>query len=281
MFNLLNSNPGYAGGQGKMVATVIRRDQWMGFDGKPVTNLLTLDVPFKIFGKKSGLGLIIANDEIGFQNSFYGRIGYSYRKRLSSGELGLGIDFGTQSLGFQWEKLKPESSDAIIDNVNAKEKNRFGFDLNIGAFYQADAFYSGFSIVSLTNPAFNYEHASLYLKRHFTLTAGYELPLPIPLVVLSPSVFIKTDAATTQVEINALATYNKKFWGGVSFRTGDALIFMTGIELRNHLRIGLAYDLTTSKMQKVSKNSMEVYLSYGFDIQLGKTPEKYRSVRFL
>ena len=75
--------------------------------------------------------------------------------------------------------------------------------------------------------------------------------------------------------------YNKRFWGGVSYRAGDAIVGIVGLELFNGVRIGYSYDFTTSRISKYSSGSHEITVGYCFDLSLDKSPQKYKSIRFL
>ncbi|MCX6262018.1 MAG: type IX secretion system membrane protein PorP/SprF, partial [Bacteroidia bacterium] len=107
------------------------------------------------------------------------------------------------------------------------------------------------------------------------------IQLPNPSFELLPSVFVYSDGKVLQASINALVRYNKKVWGGVSYRAGDALIGMIGFELYNGVRIGYSYDFTLSDIRKTSNGSHEFMVNYCFDLNLGKSPMKYKSIRFL
>ena len=67
MFNRLSFNPGFAGSNGSICATLLSREQWLGFEGNPRTNVLSIDAGFKLFPKQHqfGAGLTIIQDEIG------------------------------------------------------------------------------------------------------------------------------------------------------------------------------------------------------------------------
>ena len=83
------------------------------------------------------------------------------------------------------------------------------------------------------------------------------------------------------VIVTSLVRDNKIAWGGVSFRAGDALIGMIGFELFNGIRLGYAYDFTFSDIRKNSSGSHEFMVNYCFDLSLGKSSMKYKSIRFL
>ena len=71
------------------------------------------------------------------------------------------------------------------------------------------------------------------------------------------------------------------FWAGVSFRAGDAMTGIIGFELFNGVRIGYSYDFTTSDIGNYSSGSHEFTVGYCFSLSMDKTPQKYKSIRFL
>jgi type IX secretion system PorP/SprF family membrane protein len=113
------------------------------------------------------------------------------------------------------------------------------------------------------------------------MTGGYTLQLPNPSLELLPSLFAYSDGKVAQFTVTSLLRYNKKVWGGVSYRAGDALIGIIGLELFNGIRLGYSYDFTISDMGKTSGGSHEFMVNYCFDLNLGKSPMKYKSIRFL
>ena len=123
--------------------------------------------------------------------------------------------------------------------------------------------------------------AAAGLFHHYYAVAGYRLQLSDPLFEILPSAIIKSDGRTNSFDVSALVRYNKKFWGGVSFRAGDAFAGIIGFELFNGIRIGYSYDFNTSSIGNYSKGSHEFTLGYCFTLSLDKAPQKYRSIRFL
>ncbi|MFN7691661.1 MAG: type IX secretion system membrane protein PorP/SprF, partial [Bacteroidota bacterium] len=48
MFTRLSTNAGFAGASEYLCATVMNRQQWVGFDGAPKTTLVSIDAPIKL-----------------------------------------------------------------------------------------------------------------------------------------------------------------------------------------------------------------------------------------
>ena len=63
MYNTININPAYAGSRGSMNIFALHRTQWVGLDGAPVTNTVSLNTPIK--ESNLGLGVSVISDKIG------------------------------------------------------------------------------------------------------------------------------------------------------------------------------------------------------------------------
>ena len=122
---------------------------------------------------------------------------------------------------------------------------------------------------------------SILQKRHYYLTSGYNIQTIIPLLEVRPSIIVQSDATSYQLNIGATAFFDRRFWAGITYRMSDAIVGMIGLELKNGIKIGYAYDITTSKMRKDSNGSHEVFLGYSFSFAKDKSVQKYKSVRFL
>ena len=284
MFNHLAVNPGSAGNQNQICASLIARQQWMGIEGAPQTTLAAISTPITPFGIESGIGLTLLSDQLGFYNNFNMKFDYAYRLDLGSGKLGVGLGLGFENRSLQsiaWEAFDPVPQDHTIVQ---QDDSKLVFDMDFGAFYRNDKFYAGASITHLNgaNVEFN-TSGSTYLSRHIYLTGGYNFELKDPRFEIEPSIFFKTDGSSMQIDINTNLIYNKKIWGGVTYRTTDAIVALFGIKFGNNLKLGLAYDITTSKLgyNYGGQGSVEIFVGYCFNILKDKTPQKYKSVRIL
>jgi type IX secretion system PorP/SprF family membrane protein len=285
MFNTMTYNPGVAGISGMICATALNRQQWIGFEGAPSTTVFSINAPFNLFKIKSGVGLLIENDNIGFDKDINLSAVYSYLMDLGQGKLGIGLNMGmlNKTLTPKWyipggDAHVPPSGDPLIPE---NKESFVAFDAGMGLYYKADKYYAAFSVTHLNQPKIKFTKGLPYVSRHYYLTTGYTLLLPNPSLELLPSVFAFSDGKVIQFTVTSLLRYNKKAWGGVSYRAGDALIGIIGFELYNGLRLGYAYDFTISDIRKNSTGSHEFMVNYCFDISLGKSPMKYKSIRFL
>ena len=68
MYNKLSYNPAYAGSMGLICATAITRNQWLGLEGAPNTQLISLDASF--YERRIGLGVNLVRHNIGISDRY-------------------------------------------------------------------------------------------------------------------------------------------------------------------------------------------------------------------
>ena len=285
MFNTLSYDPGAAGTSGMICATAINRQQWLGFKGAPSTTLFNICAPVSPFGVKSGVGLLVESDNIGFNKDINISGMYSYLIDVSSGKLGIGLSIGmlNTTLSPNWsipsgDDHTPVAGDPLIPE---NKESVVALDAGLGVYLNTDRYYAGLAVTHINQPKLKFSKGAPYVSRNYYLTAGYLMPLANPAFELLPSIFTFSDGKTIQLDATWLVRYNKKVWGGVSYRTGDAIIGIVGFELFNGIKIGYSYDFTLTEMRKTSSGSHEFMVNYCFDLSLGKSAMKYKSIRFL
>jgi type IX secretion system PorP/SprF family membrane protein len=285
MFNTLTYNPGFAGTSGMICATALTRQQWVGFRGAPSTTLFNITAPVSPFKIRSGVGLLVLSDNVGFDKDISISGSYSLLFDVGTGTLGIGFSIGmlNKTIDPDWfipsgESHVPPSGDPLIPE---NKESFIALDAGAGIYYRTEKYYAGISVTHVNQPEIKFSKGTPYISRHYYFTAGYSLTLPDPSLELLPSVFAFSDGKTVQLSATTLIRYNKKVWGGVSYRAGDALTGMVGFELFNGIRIGYAYDFTMSDIRKSSSGSHEFMVNYCFDLSLGRSPMKYKSIRFL
>ncbi|WP_282456230.1 PorP/SprF family type IX secretion system membrane protein [Chitinophaga sedimenti] len=105
MFNTMAINPGYAGSRGTLSATALYRRQWIGVEGAPETQTVSLDMSTR--DKKIGLGLQAFNDKIGITRStgFYATYAYRINFRDDVSSLSVGLQGGFTNFKADFTKV--------------------------------------------------------------------------------------------------------------------------------------------------------------------------------
>jgi type IX secretion system PorP/SprF family membrane protein len=281
MFNRLPINAAVAGGNDAICATLLYRQQWLGFlpknEGIPKTGLISLDAPIKML--HGGLGLTIISDKIGFESGVGLKLAYAYRMNVGSGKLALGVDAGILQKGISPTWVAVNMSDPNLPSATSAISPDFGF----GAYYNNNNLYAGFSTTHLAEGAMKLGPATYGIARHYYIVGGYNYELN-PTWTLKPSFWAKTDFASTQLDVNVTALYNNLIWGGVSYRMKDAIVPMVGMNIGN-IKVGYSYDYTMSNLKHGEAGKMvmthEIMLGYCFKPNPTKPLPLNRNVRFL
>lgn len=286
--NKMLYNPGYTGNRGSICLDLLHRSQWVGLDNAPTTQNFNADIPFSFL--HGGIGLVITNDQIGFFQNISVGLSYAYQTQVGAGKLGIGfmVDFKNKALtSGDW--LAPDGTSGQLDfAIAGNGSTALAPDLSFGAYYETEKVWFGLSTTRTIEGEFELGNQSggstLFRgKRHYYLMAGYNWAIPNTNWELMPAILAKSDfAAPFAVDVNVNAMYNKRIWGGVSYRTQDALALQAGYYILPSLKLGYSYDLTLSEISTTSGGSHELMLGYCFKIERPeKIPGSYRNPRFL
>jgi len=277
MFNKLANNPGFAGSRGNIATSVLHRSQWMGFgdDGAAASTQnfsIDAELPF-LYG---GVGLNIVKDNIAEFSNLGLQASYAYRTELGVGQIGMGMSVGMHQSGLNGGALRSaQSGDPAIPTGEVQGSK---LDLGAGVYFNTQDMYIGLSSAHMTEPTIEWSDGQHFdLTRHYFLISGYYHEIT-PVLSLNPSIYLKSDGATSQLDINTNLIYNNKMWGGVSYRLDEGLILLAGMDVKEDLRVGVSYDVT---MVNQMGNSLEVMLGYNFKIKTDKAISKYKNPRFL
>ena len=277
MFNKLANNPGFAGSRGLIATSVLHRSQWMGFgeDGGAAASTQNFSIDAELPFMHGGVGLNIVTDKIAQYSNLGLQASYAYRTELGVGQIGMGMSVGMFQSGTNGGFNPAVEGDPVIPTGDVKGS---ALDLGAGVYYNTQDVYIGISSAHLTEPTIEWSDGQDYkMERHYFLIAGYTHDLN-PMLLLHPSIYLKSDGATSQLDINTSLIYNNKMWGGVSYRLDEGLVFLTGLNVNEDLKLGLAYDVV---LNQIGNNSIEVMLGYNFKVNYNKAISKYKNPRFL
>ncbi|MBR2105132.1 MAG: type IX secretion system membrane protein PorP/SprF [Bacteroidales bacterium] len=278
MFNQAGYNPAFCGTEGAINAVLVYRNQWMGMDGAPKTANLCVDAPVRFLGAQGGVGAFITSDNIGFEKNFNAKAAYAHHIQAGTGVLSIGIAAGIFNKNIEGDWQFPDQHEAIFEG----KVRKMIFDLDAGIYYNVKGLTLGFSSTHVAEPALDFsEDGETYLARHYYFVGSYNINLSNTLFDLTPSMILMSDGKTMQADININILYNKKVWGGVTYRNGDAITLLAGLTVMNDIKVGLAYEVGVSKLRKTNSGSFEVMMGYSFMPERSKPAQKVRSVRFL
>jgi len=299
MFLRTMTNPAFVGAENTINATFCNRTMFLGIEGKPVTSTFGVEAPLELFGKRTGVGINMMNDQIGFQQLVKVDLSFAYHHNLKSGTLGFGftlgmnnysIDPGTWNEGITGDDddhTWPTSGDPLIPS----SFKTFDFGIGFGAYYETPQYYLGLSASNLNRASISNisetsgeEVTYLYYSTEYKLSGAYNIEMPDPLFDLRPSFVLRSDLAAYMLDLNGTIFYKKRYWAGFGLRVSPKNIasftLLGGTELMNGLNVGYALDVNTSSMIYGGATSHEVIITYSFNIDT-KRDMKYKSVRYL
>jgi len=278
MFNKLANNPGFAGSRGVIATSILHRSQYMGFgdQGGAAASTQNFSIDAELPFLYGGVGLNVVKDNIAQFSNLGLQASYAYRTELGVGQIGMGMSVGMFQSGLDGKALKSaQSGDPAIPTSSVSGSK---LDIGAGIYYNTQDVYVGLSSSHMTEPIVEWSDGNQYpLARHYFLISGYYHQLS-SLLSLNPSIYLKSDGATSQLDINTNLIYNNKMWGGVSYRLDEGISLLAGMNVNEDLRFGLAYDVT---MMNAMSNSLEFMLGYNFKIKTNKAISKYKNPRFL
>jgi type IX secretion system PorP/SprF family membrane protein len=261
MFNGLVLNPAYAGRHEYTTFTAMYRDQWINVPGAP--QLTTFAAHSGIKDRNVGIGLVMSEDRIGVHSNISLYATYAYILRLNTGaRLSLGLQGGADFLRSNW-------SDLTLDDVNdplltGSERNLFP-NFGTGFYYYTDKFYFGFSIPYILASRKTQENDLFRDVRHsrnYYLTGGHIFDVS-PRLKIKPSALIRIeDNMPLAFDLNANIYFDEVIDIGLSYRSGDSVIGILGLQVNKYLKFSYAYDYTISDLNNYTKGSHELMLQY-------------------
>lgn len=286
----LTYNPAYAGTEGKKIcATGLYRSQWLGFGSNsiglsPTTFLANIHAPI---GEHFGIGANVTSDQLGYEQSINPMLAISYRYQFKDESvLSGGIAGGIMQKTLAGDKLKPlETGDNKIPNTSVAG---MAADVNFGLYYMMPNLwrftnaYAGLSATHLTQGNVQYSWGNNVvdnpMKMHYYFMTGADYDINGSFSI-QPNILVKSDAAKTSGDINAMLTYNGRIRGGLTYRTADAVAILAGYVFPFGMNIGYSYDLTTSNIISYSSGSHEIVLRYCFNMKVKEKPDKAPIIR--
>jgi type IX secretion system PorP/SprF family membrane protein len=259
MYNTININPAYAGSRGALSIFALHRTQWVGLDGAPVTNTVSVNTPLN--ESNLGLGVSLINDKIGptTENTISADLSYSIQTS-ETWKLSFGVKATANLFDLDATKLNPvDANDPSLQNYS-----KFSPNIGAGLYLHSDKAYIGFSVPNFieTNRYNDNEVAIFKEKINYYLIAGYVFDLSST-VKFKPALLTKVvEGAPLQVDISGNFMFFDKLTLGVAYRWSAALSAMVGFQVSDGLYIGYGYDKETTNLKNYNSGSHEIFLRY-------------------
>jgi type IX secretion system PorP/SprF family membrane protein len=252
----------------------IYRHQWVGLEGAPTTQTLSLDGA--VLKNRVGLGLQLMNDQLGAQGqkSLYGNA--AFRVSLGPvGRLALGLAGGASQYYTDGHKLRPIDI-ANDPNIPTTRQGYWLPDAKAGLFFNTEHFFMGLSVSNLIG--FRNQFV-VTPTRHYYFTTGYVFAMN-EMLRFKPSMLLKEDfKSQTNLDLNAFLLIGDRLWLGGSYRTGvklynqpayqeedldrnNAWAMIAEVYLSPRIKVGYSYDVTLTSLRGYASHEVSLGLYF-------------------
>lgn len=285
MYNKLYLNPAYAGAEGYGSFVGIYRNQWIGFEGAPVSQVVSFNTPF--VGRRVGFGIVLNHDKIGIMNNFNGALSYSYSLvETENASLRIGLQGTAKYFRVDFSDPALEIDDINDPSIAANQTtNDMYWNFGTGLYLEVNNFFFGASAPKLIENVFSFNPTAgddrAAERRHFYLMTGFSLPVSTQTSVKTAVLAKYVQHAPLDVDINLALEFQRRFSAGLSYRIGgdgfgDSVDFLVFGQINPMFGLGLAYDYTLSDLRSANSGSIEALLR----VDLIQGSEKLKNPRF-
>lgn len=290
MLNGFLINPAVAGSEGFTAVNLTAREQWIGFQDAPGTYALSFQTRVlrksyisktnsvrkrQRYGSRSGkvgVGGYVFTDRNGAVERTGIKASYAYHLFFGNSQLSLGLSLTAFQLRLNEDKIILEDNN---DNIwiNARG-TAFIPDADVGIYYDTPTYYIGFSADQLLESVIKLGdtgYDQYRLERNYYVIGGYDIALN-DYLLLTPSTLLKmSDNGAFQMDLSAKLYYDQTYWGGLTYRTGSAIIVLAGLRI-DRLIFGYAFDISLGSIMRNSYGTHE----FIFVTKFGDNARRYR-----
>lgn len=268
MFNDFVVNPAIAGTHDYYQIRLNNRYQWVGLKDAPITYALSVYGPHKKL--PMGWGGTVFSDSQGPTGKMgvYGSYGYNINIKKDI-RLSFGLSLGLIQYRIDMSRINFQTEELDLS------RNNYSFikpDATFGVYCYATRYFGGISMDQLFGNRVVVERDSANiatfnnLVRHTTLVGGYKFNINRDFD-MEPTMLMRTSGLFNafQLEITAKTIWRKMAWGGLSFRTSDAVVILLGYNYKDQIYVGYSYDINYSQLRRFNSGSHEIMVGARFN----------------
>ncbi len=270
--NVLPYNPAYAGTRLGLNLDASARYQWLDIEGAPVSQFGSIHMAAP--GINAGAGLIVVNDAIGAENNLSVRLSLAKAFKLRFGTISFGLDAGIAQKNLDGALIVTNDGEytGVIqhndDLIPNSSQNGVTPDIGLGVLFKLPKTLVGLSVRSLIDKEFQLTENESIVEAGRTyfgliqqnIEVGYNFEL-------IPSLLLKSDAISHQIDLQLAAVYLETFQLGLGYRgynnrTQDAVVLLAGYRFTPNFKLFYSYDIGLSGLNTAHSGSHELAISY-------------------
>jgi type IX secretion system PorP/SprF family membrane protein len=272
MTNPFLINPALAGTYPYYQIMLNSRLQWVGMSNAPITNVISMFGP--TVKHPMGLGGFIMHDVTDATSVTNISFTYAYNYGISEDlKISMGLAVGLKQYKIDGTKLNIEGYDPIFSEQQIY--SQFSPDASLGLYVYSSTYHGGIAISNLLGNKLKFGEDTITnlsrLKQHYYLHGGYKYLLSREIAIEPTVIFRKVQATPIQMDFNVRFWFGKrqwentKLWGGLSYRTGDAIIILIGFAYQRKIEVGYSYDIGINKLRTYHSGSHEIMIGFKFN----------------
>lgn len=270
MYNMSVINPAYATAEeGILNLGGLYRTQWVGIEGAPKTGTFFAHTPIN---DKIEMGISFVNDNIGDvvnENNIFADFAYVLPVGIES-KISFGVKAGVTLFDTNFDGFQLQSGGAGTDAAFDENISRAFPNLGIGAFFFTNTYYLGLSAPNMLSTKHLENENGINITGvqnvHYFLTGGYVFDLNKDLKLKPAFMARGVKGAPLALDITANVLINEKLEAGLGYRLGDAMTALVNFRITPELRVGYAYDYTTTNLGDFNSGSHEIFILFDVDL---------------
>lgn len=264
MWNHLSYNPALAGIQNCSKAKSISRIQWVGFEGAPVSNLITFTTPIKtkrtqMFSPRQGFGMKFERDNIGpFTSnglSFTYAVHFNFTQET---RISFGVNLGAKQMTFSNRTITTYQADPATQ----KSSTFYSPIASFGTWWDGKNYFIGLSLDQLTTSKWSGMGVESYYRLQSNFSSGFRYLVNENYTIVPNLLVKKTVNSPMSIDLNAFLDYKDEFKFGLGLRNNESFLGMFQVRFKEQFAFGYSVDFISSKINTVALMTHEFSLHY-------------------
>jgi len=277
LHNGLIINPAYAGSREVLSIFTSARKQWMGVDGAPTYETISMHSLMK--NDKVGLGLSAQFLQYGYTKNTSIYTDYAYHLRAGKGTLSMGLRAGFDMSNSDYSDITLIDPGDLAFQTN--DKPYILPNVGSGLYFYSKRFFIGAAVPSfLSWVKSSSGEVSFNTFKEFDVVATAGALVTISKALrFKPSVLIDYSLDKTKgmrIDINGNFIIYDFVWVGGSWRTSEKVVVgILQFQITPQIMIGYSYDYPLGSMSTYSSGSHEIILRYEFGYKVSAANPRY------
>ena len=238
-------NPAISGSKIYNPLTIQTRQQWLGFEGAPLSTNISYH---GALNNRSAMGGYLLFDKATPALQANLHLNYAYHVPLNYDKVNLSFGLGVKLMYYNLD-FKPEDLPPGLDPAfSASSYDKILGDASTGTYLYGRNFHLGFSVINLFQSTFNTpingSPTSNKIFKNYYGMGSYRFYIINKDWQLEPSFLLRKMALHKNVtDITTRIIYIEKYWHGLTYRTDGTLAFAFGFGSGN-MHFSYSYDHT-------------------------------------